>query len=148
MGSTQKYYLGKTSLKRLDTCSPILKHLIWRAMETWGNLEGQDFDWGIICGFRDQCAQNNAYAEAKSNARWGESHHNVSMGDRPYSLAVDLAPYDPTIKNYLWHDREKFQILFAHILLTATDLELKVKWGADFNGRIKGGDMPHLEMVA
>jgi len=136
-----KYSFGKASLRRLGTMHSRLQHLLWRAMETWDG----DFDWGVVCGFRGEDDQVTAYANGDSMARWGESAHNFMIGNSPCSLAFDIAPYDPTIRNYMWHDRKKFQVLFAHVLAVAQELGMVVKWGASFRS-MQNGDLPHGEV--
>ena len=131
------FYFGRTSLARLGTCHPRIRHWLREAIKT------TPLDFGIVCGFRDANAQTLAYANGKSLAKYGESPHNFIWGDAPCSLAVDVMPYDAEIKDYLWDDNGAIKKLHDHLLLTAEKIGLAVKWGGDFKS-IK--DQPHWEI--
>lgn len=135
-----EYSYGNTSKARRDTCCKKWITILDEAIET------APFDFGIVCGFRGETMQNKEFAEGDSKAKWGESWHNVMKGDNPYSLAVDVAPYCPIIRDYLWDDHTKFRQLFEHIRMIAYKHGVTVKWGGTFQS-IKGGDLPHIEIV-
>jgi peptidoglycan L-alanyl-D-glutamate endopeptidase CwlK len=134
----QEYFLGRTSEKRLSTCHPKIQ-LIVRDM-----IKHSRIDVGVICGFRGKEDQEKAFDDKVSKAHWGQSPHNFMWGDKPCSLAVDLAAYSDKIKNYLWNDEESFQILKQQMMNSANKFGVKLKWGGDFTNF---KDMPHFEIV-
>ena len=69
------------SQERLRTCHPELQKLF--------NYVILDYDCSIICGFRGEAEQNEAYASGNSKLRWPQSKHNQQP-----SLAVDVVPYE------------------------------------------------------
>lgn len=133
--------LGKTSTKRLDTCCPPIQEIIRAAAAD----PECPCDFGVVCGSRGDADQNNAYASGDSGAKWGESDHNVMMGDTPYSMAVDLAPYSTEINDYLWHDKDLFRALASFIVNKAVSMGYVVEWGGNYSN-IAGGDMPHFSL--
>ncbi|MDH5525155.1 MAG: hypothetical protein OEY01_14360 [Desulfobulbaceae bacterium] len=142
MGATN-YALGKTSIKRLDTCHPAWWAILHKAIKT------SPIDFGVVCGARGEDDQNKALAAGKSNALWGESDHNWMLGNNPCSLAVDVAPYSAEHRNYMWPEvvgqsasDEAFKLMSDHIIATAAILGYVVESGANYSA-IKGGDKPH-----
>lgn len=91
-------------------------------------------DFTILQGYRGEEDQNTAFAEGKSNARFGQSLHNVNP-----SRAVDIAPYPID-----WQDTEKFAQLAGMFKAVAAQKGIAVRWGGDFKS-IK--DMPHFELT-
>ena len=129
------YFLGKTSLRRLSTCCPTWQKIIKAA------IKDSPLDFGVVCGFRGEIEQEEAYRNGRSNARWGESDHNVMRGNNPWSLAVDLAPYADG--RFLWEDEEAYAALAGHIMSTAARLGHRVEWGGNY-ASIK--DLPHFSL--
>lgn len=83
--------LGPTSLERLATCHPDLQGLIKSV--AIGIDEGDlayagIHDITVICGFRGEREQNQAFADGTSETPWPRSKHNREPSD-----AVDVAPY-------------------------------------------------------
>ena len=77
----------------------------------------EDRDILIICGFRGEEAQAEAYETGASNAKWPHSEHN-----RFPSIAVDAAPVPLD-----WNDLDGFLALRNHLELTAKDMGLELK---------------------
>ena len=138
--------LGKTSRKRLDTCCPPLQEIVKAAAAD----PECPCDFGVVCGARGRVDQMAAYDAGLSNAEWGESDHNVMKGDDPFSMGVDLAPYDPSIRNYVWDNGDqRYEALAGHILTHAAKLGYSIEWGGtyDVNGAAPGGsDKPHYSL--
>ena len=132
-----EFKLGKTSKARLDTCHKKLQLIVNDA------IENSAIDFGVVCGFRGETLQKEAFDSGNSNAQWGESPHNFRQGDNPCSLAVDLAPYSSAIRDYLWHDEHQFKYLYDLISLTAMKFGVKIKWGGNFKSF---KDLPHFEL--
>jgi len=93
----------------------------------------QIIDITILEGFRGEAAQEKAFAEGKSKARWGESNHNHHP-----SKAVDVAPYPID-----WNDIERFHRLAGIVQAVAFEEGVEIKWGGDFNNFFDG---PHFEL--
>lgn len=74
-------YYSEISKARLKTCHKDLQTLFAHVI--------QDYDCTIVCGHRDQEAQDKAYSEGNSKLKYPQSKHNQNP-----SLAVDAAPYE------------------------------------------------------
>lgn len=122
------YKFSDKSLKKLETCHDDLQRLMMMVMRK--NI----MDFTILEGYRGEEEQNRLKKEGKSNARYGQSKHNLNP-----SHAVDIAPYPID-----WQDTERFALLAGIILSTAKDLGINIRWGGDFKS-IK--DMPHFELI-
>lgn len=71
---------GKTSIKRLKTCHPLLQLVMNRVIVA--------YDCTILCGYRGESEQKQAFDAGRSQVNWPDSNHN-----REPSLAVDVAPW-------------------------------------------------------
>ena len=133
--------LGKTSTKRLNTCIPPLQEIFRTAAAD----PACPCDFGIACGFRGKIKQTIAFVGKNSKAKWGESDHNVMIGDKPYSMGVDAPPYDPKMNNYVWDkDDPRHEALSKHILYTAKRLGYKLEWGGNYKSIV---DKPHYSFI-
>lgn len=83
----------------------------------------QFIDFTIICGHRNQRDQDIAYNLGNSKVKYPESKHNTMP-----SKAIDVAPYPLN-----WGDTESFIYLAGYIMMTAELLDIKLKWGGDWN---------------
>lgn len=115
-----------TSASKLDTCDKRLQDLF--------NEVVRHRDCTILEGHRGQEAQEKAFAEGKSHARWGQSKHNSSP-----SQAVDVAPYPID-----WNDLQRFRDFANFVKGVAAGMHIKVRWGGDFQTLV---DMPHWELL-
>lgn len=116
---------SNTSKSRLVTCHRDLQLIMNVAIRT--------ADFSIICGHRDERAQEHAFKNGFSGARWGESAHNEFP-----SLAVDIAPYPVD-----WKDEQEFALLAGRILQIADQLDIPLIWGGHFEGL---ADLGHFEL--
>ena len=126
---------GTISLARLDTCHPDLQRVLRKVIEA-----GPDFT--VLCGHRNQVEQDRAVAEGKSQARWPTSRHNTSP-----SGAVDIAPWPID-----WDDWNRFRLLAGYVMGVADALDVKLRWGGDWNKNYAEGDerfrdLPHFELM-
>ena len=117
---------SKRSNDKLNTCDPRIKEIM--------DIVVQIMDNTILCGYRGEEEQNKAYAEGKSNAKFGQSKHNTNP-----SMAVDCAPYPID-----WQNKERFARLAGIVEGVAHMLGHKIKWGGDFQSI---NDMPHFEII-
>lgn len=121
-------HFGKTSTERLKTCDEKLQKILNNVIEL--------YDFTIICGYRGEEEQNKAFSEGKSNAKFGQSKHNVYP-----SKAVDIAPYDKGID---WNDHEAFNFLATLVFDEAQRQGIKIRWGGHFKSI---SDKPHFELI-
>ena len=114
---------GLISQSRLATCDGRLQAIMNEVIKV--------MDIAVICGFRDQEAQDRAVAEGKSKTPWPTSKHNSTP-----SLAVDIAPYPID-----WDDIGRFQMMGGVVLAVAHMMGIPVRWGASWQ------DFPHFELI-
>ena len=122
------YKWGKKSKERLETCDKRLQDLANMM------LARSDFDLTITDGYRDETAQNFAYVNGKSKARFGQSKHNVFP-----SQAIDICPYPV---NWDANDR-RWQEMALNAMWCAGRLGFEITWGGSFKSI---SDKPHLEL--
>lgn len=108
----------------------------------------RDFDCSVICGHRNQAAQDRAFNEGNSKVRWPDSRHNKSP-----SLAADVIPYPVD-----WEDHRRFYMFagvvrgIASRLLISGDMTHAIRCGADWDGDMEVKDqnfhdLPHFELI-
>ena len=106
---------SERSLSRLDTAELRLQAIFYRLIET--------YDCTIVCGHRVAEEQNKAFNSGNSKLQWPDSKHN----DLP-SRAIDAVPY-PT----MWDDTLQFYYMAGMVKQIADDMDIKLRWGGDFN---------------
>ena len=120
--------LTGVSLTRLQTCDPRLIGVMTKAAKYLPIM--------IVCGHRDQAAQDAAFESHTSKTPWPQSKHNSQP-----SLAVDFAPLKPdgTID---WNNTKSFVYMAGWILAFGAAVGIKLRSGADWNGNrlIEKGD--------
>jgi peptidoglycan L-alanyl-D-glutamate endopeptidase CwlK len=127
-----KSKLSKSSLDKLMTCSGVLQTLMLKAI----NDERCPCDFTIICGYRGEKEQNEAYTKGYSKLKYPNGKHNKYP-----SQAVDIMPY-PINWNYD-DDMARIQELSEHIKTIAKENQIVIVWGGDWeNFR----DYPHWEL--
>jgi len=114
---------SKRSKEKLKTCDERLQLIF--------NIVIQIMDITILEGHRGEAAQEKAFAEGKSKAKWGQSDHNNNP-----SLAVDVAPYPID-----WNDIKRFHMLAGIVQAVAFYEGIDVRWGGNFNSFFDG---PHF----
>jgi len=136
------YAFGRRSLQNLNTCDTFLQKVLIRAMSY------QLMDFAIICGHRDEAAQNRAFNSRNSKKRWPDSKHNHLP-----SIAVDVAPWPID-----WNDHLAFARLYGIIEAASVEVrgaegsDTKLRWGGDWDGDGESNDQSfmdigHFEMV-
>ena len=88
------------------------------------------YDMSVICGRRDQEAQDKAYFDNFSDKMWPNSKHN----SKP-SRAVDLYPYPIDTE-----DIERFCVMAGFVLCVAAQKKIRIRWGGAW------GDYGHFEL--
>lgn len=127
-------YLSGHSIAKLSQCDDRLISLC--------NAVIVYFDFLVVCGYRGEAAQNEAYSKGLSDFKFPFSKHNQLP-----SLAVDLAPCPLN-----WKDAERFKELGYFILGYAAANKLKIRWGGDFSQNYDDNDdhwfdLPHYELM-
>jgi peptidoglycan L-alanyl-D-glutamate endopeptidase CwlK len=116
---------SQTSRQKLNTCHTDLQRLMEALLD--------EMDVSILCGYRDEVAQEAAYQAGTSKAHFGESPHNYQP-----SLAVDVAPYPIN-----FNDIKSFDNMCNKILELAKELGIEVELGRDFQFK----DYPHVQIA-
>lgn len=123
--------LGNASRVKLATCHPDLRRLVEAvaAGVDQGDLATAGIrDITVVCGYRGQAEQDQAYAAGASKLRYPNSRHNSVPAQ-----AVDLAPYPID-----WKNRDAFLVLRGYVLATAARLGVRL--------RTISWDLPHYEL--
>lgn len=126
--------LSKKSKAILETCHSDIQRVMNEAIKY--------FDFTVLEGHRGEAAQNAAFAAGKSKLKYPFGKHN----NLP-SLAVDIAPYPID-----WKNRERFIYLAGVVMGIASQMNIKLRWGGDWNGDTevadnKFDDLPHFELL-
>jgi peptidoglycan L-alanyl-D-glutamate endopeptidase CwlK len=119
--------LGRKSKEKRDECADELQDVLNEAIK--------HYDFSVIWGFRGREAQEKAFAEGHSNARWGESKHNFLP-----SRAFDVIPYPDGFDA----TDEEFYKMATYVLVAAAQVGVPLRWGGHFNN-LK--DLAHFELV-
>ena len=115
-----RWVFGRRSQQKLSTVHGDLFKVVEIA------LAGCPFDFTVICGHRDEEAQNEAHATGASKVVWPNSKHNPNP-----SRAVDLAPW---INGSIpWHDEGSFYVLAGVVFASAAELGVQLRFGGDWN---------------
>jgi peptidoglycan L-alanyl-D-glutamate endopeptidase CwlK len=117
---------GQESTENLVQCDQQLQDVLNEAIKY--------IDFSVICGHRDEEAQNRAYNTHRSLLKWPKSKHNTYP-----SRAVDVIPYPGGFSN----DNETFYLLATYILRAASILGVHLTWGGHWRS-LK--DLPHFEL--
>lgn len=126
--------LSDASLKMLENVHPDLVDLV--------NQIAGFMPIGVLCGFRDQAAQDLAVSTGHSKTPYPQSKHNASP-----SQAVDLCvePYNPD-------DYKQLLYMNAFVMGFGTARGLKLRSGADWDGKFSPSTSPppkdyfHIEL--
>lgn len=123
--------LGNASNRKLATCQPELRRLIEKVASGIDDGECPGIrDITVLCGFRGEVEQNEAFERGASKVRYPNSKHNVLP-----SNAVDVAPYPID-----WSDIESFRALRKYVLDVAERIGVRL--------RIIEWDWPHYELAS
>lgn len=124
---------SKRSLARLASCDARLQMVCNAAIERT--------DFTVLCGYRSEAEQADAFERGMSKLRYPQSKHNKWP-----SRAVDLAPWPID-----WNDIPRFVALADIMLEEAKRLGVNLRWGGDWNRNgdwrdEKFRDMPHYQL--
>lgn len=114
---------------KLDTCHPDLIRLFTAVAEAVPTC--------IICGWRSDEDQNQAFLDGKSRKKGGESKHNLSPSE-----ACDAGPL---IDNQVpWKDRKAWEDFASIVRKKAFELKIRIRWGGDYPHLV---DLAHWELI-
>jgi len=106
---------SERSKSKLYTCHNDLQRLFNEVIKHW--------DCTILCGYRGQKEQDNAYNSGRSDKKFPDGKHNKEP-----SMAVDVTPYPID-----WGQREKHYSFAFFVLGIATMMGIKLRLGADWD---------------
>lgn len=105
------------------------------------NEARKEVEFRVLDATRGKAAQEKAYREGNSKAKYGQSAHNYLP-----AVAVDIfpAPYD-------WNKLDAFRNAAAVIMRIAKARGVPLRWGGDWNmdgdkTKTDAWDMPHFEL--
>ncbi|MFH0960372.1 MAG: hypothetical protein V1897_16895 [Pseudomonadota bacterium] len=129
-----KMKFGQLSQERLATCDEQLQQVMNEVIKIY-NIT-------ILCGFRNEEAQNKAVADNATDKPWPTSKHNQDP-----SKAVDVAPWPID-----WNDLPRFWFMGGIILGVAHGMGIQLRWGRDWDcdrdfRDQKLNDFPHFELM-
>lgn len=139
------YTFGNASRNKLSSCHPDLVEIAELA------LARSPYDFTIVHGWRGEDVQNALQESGASHKRYPDSKHNHTDDNGvPLSLAFDFAPWIGG--SIPWNDEHVFCIIAGVILSAATELEIAVRYGGDWDGDGSTKDQTlmdwgHLELV-
>jgi len=113
------------SKSRLEQCDPKLQLIANELIKV--------MDVSVLCGYRGEEEQNEAYNNKRSKLKFPQSKHNKKP-----SLAVDLAPYPID-----WNNINRFERMCGIIEGIAKLHNINIRLGRDFSFK----DYPHVELI-
>lgn len=120
---------GKGSLFQLQSVHPDLQELFKEVVK--------HFDCSVIEGFRGKEKQDRAYEEGKSQVRFPKGKHNQIPSE-----AIDVAPYPVD-----WDDKERFYYFAGFVKGIASQMDIKVRWGGDWDNDTQVQDTRFKDLV-
>jgi len=142
---------GKTSMRRLITCRPLLQELFREVIKV--------FDCSVLCGLRRKEEQNILFEmdPQRTRCRWPESKHNVEedkYGVEALSLAIDVAPYYTEKPHIRWDEDSLHRWYYFGGLVVGISkkIGIPVRWGGDWDMDTyvldqELMDLPHFELI-
>jgi len=120
----KKYKFSQSSISNLEECDEDLQRLFKNV------LNKQLTDISVIEGSRDKQLQNYYYDTGKSKVRWPKSKHNIGLGIRLKSDAIDVCP---CINGKLSWTYYHCIYLAGIVMSTAKELGIDVIWGGNWD---------------
>jgi peptidoglycan L-alanyl-D-glutamate endopeptidase CwlK len=125
---------GTTSRKRLEHVHGDLVRLLTAVVEHYDNQINYNG------GFRPKHVQNDLFP-TYTKTQWPYSKHNCMLYNpalnewEPCSLGVDAMPYYAFQQPHVdWNDKEGFYHFAGFVRGKATELNIPIVWGGDWDG--------------
>ena len=136
---------SKSSLNKLSTCADDIRSLFQHVVK--------EYDCSILDGFRTAERQSELFRQGLSR-RDGYAKKSKHQGDGLISYAVDVAPY-PIPKDWGKSDVKeltKFYHFAGYVQGVAEELNIKIRWGGDWDGDKhfkdqRFDDLVHFELI-
>ena len=125
------------SIQRLVTCDKQLQDVMGKVIDV--------LDITILEGIRSEERQDELYRQGKSRLQYPNSKHNVK-DEGGLSRAVDIAPWISG-RGIDWSNTEHFHYMAGIVLGIASQMNVKIRWGGDWNRNQYSGDEQFLDMV-
>jgi len=123
---------GRISTKRLKTCkhkvqdlfNDVISCLPWTDPVSGITIH----DCSILCGHRDEIAQDLAYKQGNSLVKYPDSKHNFKP-----CAAVDSAPYHAEKPHIHWNDMDEMEAYKRLVFICAKKRKMTIRWGNDWD---------------
>nr|BDD44673.1 peptidase [Legionellales bacterium] len=112
---------SRRSLDKLETCDKRLQDICNRVIK--------ELDISIISGMRGAVEQDTLYEQGFSKVRFPGSKHNSDP-----SQAVDVMLWNKEKPHIRWNDREQMALVAGYMMMTASTMDIKLRWGGDWDG--------------
>lgn len=117
----------------LRTCDGQLQTLFKAVVET--------YDCTVIEGVRPREIQNEYFRTGRSRVEWPNSKHNC-VDEAFCSRAADVAPCPID-----WNDTKRFYHFAGFVLGVATELDILLRWGGDWDSDYDLNDQRFMDLV-
>lgn len=137
-----EYVFGERSLENLAGCNINLQDVARKALEI------STIDFMVICGFRSQEAQTEAFQSGHSKTPWPKSkhnHHRISPVYKEDSLALDFVPYIAG-RPVDWKDHLIFAVVASSFLSAGKILQVPIRWGGDWDSDGSTRDQTFMDL--
>ena len=132
-------YFGDRSKRNLLTCDKILQDIFIEVVSY--------HDCAVICGYRGETDQNEAYFGGRSKLKFPKSCHNISP-----SMGIDVVPWYRIAPHIRWGDTKAFYHFAGVVRGVAAHHGCLIRWGGDWDRDFDLDDqsffdLPHYERV-
>lgn len=115
---------------------------VHKDLKLLAEIVSEHYPCEVICGHRTEKDQNQAVLMGNSKTPWPRSKHNKLPSE-----AIDIVPTPID-----WKNREAFYHFAGFVQGIAAALEIKIRWGGDWDGdrdlkNQKFFDLVHFELV-
>jgi len=95
------------------------------------------YDCSILCGFRNEEDQDEAFHTGRSQKKWPDGRHNKAP-----SNAVDVAPWPID-----WNNKKRFYHFAGYVKGVADKMGIKLRWGGDWDSDNDLDDQSLFDLV-
>jgi len=102
-------------------------------------------DVTILCGHRGKAAQEKAFADGTSKAKWDKSKHNGIPSDAVDAMPCPIEwPQDTDTRREYVRKMGRIYFMAGVVLAVAFALKVPMRWGGHFKSFFDG---PHFERI-